>query len=65
VKTDHHQPSGRASALGLAGSREHGTMTERDADQLKEWLDGLTLAQFKLLWRWVTFAYMERCRLKR
>lgn len=37
-------------------------MTERDADQLKTWLDTLTLKQFGLLWRWITLAYMHRCR---
>lgn len=37
-------------------------MTQQDADRLKEQLDRLTLAQWKLFWRWITYAYFDCCR---
>jgi hypothetical protein len=30
-------------------------MTTKDADQLRKWVQGLSLAQLCKLWRWITF----------
>jgi hypothetical protein len=35
-------------------------MTQADADQLAEWIDGLSAAELNLLWRWVTLAWVNK-----
>jgi len=35
-------------------------VTQQDADRIKQWLDGLTIRQFGLLWRWITRLYFLR-----
>jgi len=40
-------------------------MTQRDADRLKLWVDGMTRQQLGLLWRWIMLEYMQRCAERR
>lgn len=39
-------------------------MTKKDADRLKVWVDTMPREQLGLLWRWITLAYMDRCRTR-
>lgn len=35
-------------------------MTRKQLDQLDKWLNGLSIQEWGLFWRWATLRYMER-----